>query len=135
MAALRSTCIACGQVHLLAAETLDALRRKGFEVASGELGENILTCGLDLLTLPRGTTLFLGQEAVLEVTGLRTPCSQIDRYQAGLQQHLWGPRGADGKKTRRAGIMGIVRTGGIVKPGDGMRVELPAEPHQPLPPV
>lgn len=123
------------QVHLLASELLEELRSKGFEVAAGELGENVLIKGLDLLALPTGTRLFLGADAVVEVTGLRTPCSQIDAFQGGLQQHLWGERGPDGKRPRRAGVMSIVLQGGLVYANDAIRVELPPEPHIPLGPV
>jgi MOSC domain-containing protein YiiM len=123
------------QVHLFAAEMLDELAAKGFTLGPGEIGENILTRGLDLLTLPLGTQLHLGAEAIVEVTGLRTPCSQIDGYRSGLQQHLWGQRDAAGKKTRRAGIMSVVLRGGIVAPGDALRVTLPPLPHRALGPV
>lgn len=123
------------QVHLLAAEKLHELRKQSFDVAPGGLGENVLTSGLDLLALPLGTLLHLGPEAVIEVTGLRTPCAQIDGFRSGLQQLMWGPRDADGKKTRRAGIMSIVLHGGVVRPNDAIRVELPPGTHRPLPPV
>jgi MOSC domain-containing protein YiiM len=123
------------QVHLIASELLEELAGKGLSVEPGELGENLLTFGLDLLSLPRGTRLHLGEETVVEVTGLRTPCSQIDGHSAGLQQHLWGERDAQGKRARRAGIMSVVVTGGLVRPDDEIRVELPPEPHQPLGPV
>jgi MOSC domain-containing protein YiiM len=123
------------QVHLIAAELLDELATKGFALEPGELGENVLTFGIDLLTLPRGTLLHLGAEAIVEVTGLRTPCSQIDGHREGLQQHLWGERDVTGKRDRRAGIMSIVRTGGLIHPNDTIRVVLPTEPHQPLGPV
>jgi hypothetical protein len=79
--------------------------------------------------------LHIGPEAVLEVTGLRTPCSQIEDHRAGLQEQLWGERDATGKRARRAGIMSIVRTGGLVHPEDAIRIELPPEPHRPLGPV
>jgi MOSC domain-containing protein YiiM len=123
------------QVHLLAAEMLAELGRKGFPLLPGDLGENILTSGIDLLALPRGTRLHLGDSAVVEVTGLRTPCSQIDRFRAGLQAHLWGPADTSGKRTRRAGVMSIVLQSGNVKPGDAVQVILPPQPHQALGPV
>ncbi len=123
------------QVHLFAAEKLAELAAAGYTVAAGEIGENVLTRGLALLTLPRGTRLHLGAEAVVEVTGLRTPCSQIDAYQKGLQAKLWGPRDAQSRKTRHAGIMAVVLTAGLVHPADPIRVELPPEPHLPLGPV
>jgi MOSC domain-containing protein YiiM len=123
------------QVHLISAELLEELAAKGFALKPGDLGENILTRGLDLLSLPTGTLLYLGEEAVVEVTGLRTPCSQIDAFCAGLQEHMWGPRDATNQKTRRAGVMSVVRTGGVVRPDDPIRVTLPPEPHVPLGPV
>ena len=123
------------QVHLFAEEMLEELRAKDFAVEAGELGENLLTHGIDLLALPEGTLLAVGDEVVLEVSGMRTPCAQIDAFRAGLQQHLWGDVLPDGKRARRAGIMSVVRMGGVVRLGDGIRVELPAEPHRPLRPV
>lgn len=123
------------QVHLFAAEMLAELGSKGFEVRPGEIGENILTHGLDLLSLPRGTLLRLGEEAVVELTGLRTPCARIDALRPGLQAHLWGERDAKGKRTRRAGVMSVVRSAGPVRAGDTIRVELPQRPHRPLGPV
>jgi len=123
------------QVHLLASEKLQQLAAEGFEILPGQLGENILTQGIDLLALPLGTLLHLGPEAVVEVTGVRTPCSQIDALRPNLQQQMWGPRDATGKRTRDAGIMSIVRAGGLVHPNDILRIVLPAEPYLPLPPV
>jgi MOSC domain-containing protein YiiM len=123
------------QVHLFCAEMLDELAAKSFIITPGELGENILTRDLDLLSLPLATRLHLGDDAIIEVTGLRTPCSKIDDFLPGLQQHLWGERDATGKKPRRAGIMSIVLHPGEVRPGDAIRTELPPRPHIPLGPV
>jgi len=123
------------QVHLFAAERLEDLAAKGFALGPGEIGENVLTRGLSLLHLPRQTRIRLGADAVVEITGLRTPCSQIDGYRAGLQALLWGPRDAKGKRERHAGVMAIVLRGGMVVPGDRMTIELPPEPHLPLGPV
>lgn len=123
------------QVHLFPAEKLEELAGAGFALGPGEIGENVLTRGMDLLALPRGTRVRLGAEAVVEITGLRTPCSQIDGYRAGLQKLLWGLREVKGSRERRAGVMAVVVKGGMVLPGDLLAVELPPEPHHPLGPV
>lgn len=124
------------QVHLLAEERLAEWAAAGFALQPGDFGENLLTRGLDLHTLPPGTLIHAGSHAVLEITGERTPCAKIDAFRAGLQALCWGEPPADaGKKLRRAGIMAIVRAGGHVLPGDALRVMLPPEPWLPLPAV
>jgi len=122
------------QVHLIHAELHDELRARGFTVGAGEMGENITTRGVDLLHLPVGTRLHLGAEAVVELTGLRNPCAQLDRLQPGLMEAVLD-RDASGHVVRKAGVMGVVLTGGEVRPTDPIRVELPLQPHQPLQPV
>jgi MOSC domain-containing protein YiiM len=122
------------QVHLIPAELLDELRADGFRVGPGDLGENVTTRGIDLGALPTGTRLHLGDAAVVEVTGLRTPCVQMERFQRGLVAATVG-RDEHGAVVRRAGIMSIVATGGDVRTGDPLLVELPPEPHHPLRPV
>lgn len=122
------------QVHLIHAELHDELRAAGFVVSAGQMGENITTRGVDLLRLPTGTRLHLGNTAVIEVTGLRTPCVQLDHFQQGLMAAVLG-RDEDGKLIRKAGVMGIVLAGGEVRPGDPIRLELPPEPHRSLEPV
>lgn len=119
------------QVHLMHQELFDWLQEQGFEVQPGALGENITTSGLDILGLPQGSKLHIGAETVVEVTGLRNPCSQINDYQSGLLKKLVEP-GPDGTVIRRGGIMGIVLRGGEIRAGDAIDVELPAEPHQAL---
>jgi len=119
------------QVHLIHAELLDELVAAGFNVAPGVMGENVTTRGIDLLGLPRGALLHIGAEAIVEVTGLRNPCIQLDGFQPGLTQAVLG-RDAEGRLVRKAGIMGIVREGGEIAPGDNIRVELPPEPHHSL---
>lgn len=122
------------QVHLIHEELIDELREAGFLVAPGLMGENVTTKGLDLLGLPRGTLLHLGDTAVVEVTGLRNPCYQLDDFQPGLMAAVLD-RDADGKLIRKSGVMTIVLTSGDVRAGDAIRVELPPPPHQPLAPV
>jgi len=122
------------QVHLIHAELHDELEKKGFLVSAGQMGENITTRGIGLLELPTGARLHLGPSAVVEVTGLRNPCAQLDRIQPGLMKATL-ERDEDGNLIRKAGIMGVVIAGGAIRPGDAIRVELPAEPHQPLAPV
>ena len=119
------------QVHLLHGELFAELAAKGFDIESGDIGENIVTAGIDLLALPTGTQLHLGGEAVVEITGLRNPCSQLDRFRPGLMAAVLD-RDADGKLVRKAGIMGIVTSGGEVRPGDAISVTLPPPPHHPL---
>jgi MOSC domain-containing protein YiiM len=122
------------QVHLIHAELHDELRAKGFDVAPGAMGENITTGGIDLLGLVTGTRLRLGAAAVVEVTGLRNPCAQLDGLLPGLMAAVL-ERNADGELVRKAGIMAIVTSGGVVRPGDEIVVELPATPHRRLEPV
>jgi MOSC domain-containing protein YiiM len=115
-------------VHLIAAELFEQLRGEGHVIRPGDLGENITTRGVDLLSLPRGTRLALGSDAVVEVTGLRNPCGQIDRFQPGLRAKVL-ERHDDGTVERRVGVMGVVVTGGVVRIGDPLAVELPAGPR------
>lgn len=119
------------QVHLIHGELHDELRAGGFDVAPGDMGENVTTRGLDLLALPTGTRLRLGADAVVEVTGLRNPCVQLNRFQAGLMQAVLD-HDAEGNLVRKAGVMAIVLAGGEVRAGDAIAVELPAEPHRAL---
>jgi MOSC domain-containing protein YiiM len=121
------------QVHLVHEELHDELRAAGFHVGPGIIGENVTTRGLDLLGLPAGTRLHLGDAAVIEVTGLRNPCAQLDKYQAGLMNAVLEK--ADGKVIRKSGIMAIVLESGIVRPGDTIRAEFPREPFTALVPV
>lgn len=122
------------QVHLIHAELHDELRAAGFEVAPGQMGENVTTRGVDLLGLPTGARLHLGAGAVVEVTGLRNPCLQLNGLQPGLMAATLD-RDADGGLVRKAGVMGVVLTGGVVAPGDAIRIELPEGAHRPLEPV
>ncbi|MUL43430.1 MOSC domain-containing protein [Streptomonospora sp. PA3] len=119
------------QVHLIAGEFHDELCAAGFRVRPGDLGENVTTRGLDLLVLPSGTLLELGASAVVELTGLRNPCPQIDDFQQGLLAETIG-RDADGNAVLKAGVMGVVRAAGEVRPGDAIAVRIPEEPHRPL---
>ena len=121
------------QVHLIHSELLDELRAKGFDVEPGDLGENVTTAGLDLLALPRNSLLTIGT-VVLEVTGLRNPCAQIERFKPGLLAAVldFGP---SGELIRKAGIMTVVRAGGVIRPGDRIEVDLSPSSHLPLEPV
>jgi MOSC domain-containing protein YiiM len=119
------------QVHLLPAELFDEVAQAGFALTPGDLGENVTARGIDLIALPRGTRLRLGDEAEVEITGLRNPCKQIDDFQPGLLAQVVG-KDADGTIVRKAGVMSVVLTGGTVRPGDPVRVTLPPEPHVPL---
>jgi MOSC domain-containing protein YiiM len=122
------------QVHLIHEELFDDLRADGFEVRPGDIGENVTTRGLNLLALPTGTLLQLGNEAMIEITGLRNPCRQIDTFAKGLTAAVLG-RDELGQLIRKAGVMAIVTKGGDVKAGDAIAVKLPAGVHRPLLPV
>jgi MOSC domain-containing protein YiiM len=122
------------QVHLIHAELIDELIDAGFKVTPGAMGENITTRGLDLLALPRGARLKIGQDAMVEITGLRNPCAQLNHFQDGLMDAVLG-RTSDGRLIRKSGIMAIVIADGMVGPGDAIDVTLPPFPHVPLEPV
>jgi len=119
------------QVHLIHAELHDELRARGFDVQPGDVGENVTTRGVDLLALPTGARLRLGDDAVVEITGLRNPCPQLDRFQPGLMGAVLD-RDADGKLIRKAGVMAVVLATGDVHVGDAILLELPPHPRQPL---
>ncbi|HEV8389413.1 MAG TPA: MOSC domain-containing protein [Dongiaceae bacterium] len=121
------------QVHLIHAELHDELAAKGFTVKPGDMGENITTRGIDLLGLPTGTRLLIGQ-AVIELTGLRNPCAQLDRFQAGLMQATLDSD-AEGNLIRKAGVMGVVLVSGDVGTGYPIAVELSSSDRGKLKPV
>lgn len=122
------------QVHLIHAELFDELAERGHRLVAGDIGENILTRGIDLLGLPTGTRLTIGKAAVVEITGLRNPCVQLDRFQPGLMAAVLD-KAADGSLVRKAGVMAIVVTGGDIRAGDAIVTTPPPEPRRPLRPV
>ncbi|MCS6557571.1 MOSC domain-containing protein [Curtobacterium flaccumfaciens] len=122
------------QVHLLHAELFDEVAEAGFSVEPGQMGENVTTSGIDLLGLPEGAVLHLGDDASVQVTGLRNPCQQINGFEPGLLRAVLG-RAEDGTVERKGGVMSVVLTGGTVRPGDRIRVEFPDGERRPLQPV
>lgn len=122
------------QVHLIHAELHQQLQSAGFPISAGQMGENITTQGIDLLALPTGTRLQLGDAAIIEITGLRNPCVQLDQLQPGLMAAVLD-RDADGNLIRKAGVMAVVLASGPVRPGDPIIITLPPAPHHPLQPV
>jgi MOSC domain-containing protein YiiM len=121
------------QVHLMHSELFAELVAKGFTLAPGDMGENITTAGIDLLALPVGTILRLGDAAEIAVTGLRNPCLQLDRFAPGLMAATLEQ--TERGLVRKAGIMSTVRRGGTVRAGDAIEVILPPPPHRYLAPV
>ena len=119
------------QVHLVHVELHEELKAKGFNISPGDMGENITTRDVDLLKLPSDTKLHLGDEAVIQITGLRNPCVQLDRFQLGLMAALLD-KDKEGNIVRKAGVMSVVVSGGIVRVGDPIRIELPSPPHRSL---
>jgi MOSC domain-containing protein YiiM len=122
------------QIHLIHAELHDELRSRGFDVGAGAMGENVTTRGIDLLGLPTGAQLRLGESAVIQITGLRNPCVQLESLGRGLMQAVLD-RDAEGRLIRKAGVMGVILRGGDIRPGDPIRTELPAPPYRSLEPV
>ena len=122
------------QVHLIHTELHTELNKVGYSIVAGQMGENITTQGIALLDLPTGTKLHVGTTALIEITGLRNPCTQLDGLQAGLMSAVLG-RDNQGRLIRKAGVMAVVLNGGIVRTGDTIIVELPLPPYQPLEPV
>lgn len=122
------------QVHLIHAELFDEVADAGYAVEPGELGENVTTRGIDLLGLPEGALLHLGDDACVRVTGLRNPCQQINGFEPGLLREVLG-KSDDGVVERKGGVMSVVVSGGVVRHGDAVRVELPEGELTPLQPV
>lgn len=122
------------QVHLIHRELFDELRAQGFDINPGDLGENITTSHIDLLALPTGARLHLGDSAVVEITGLRNPCIQIDRFQQGLMAACLD-KDSNGNLIRKTGVMSVVIAGGDVRPGDAIHVEMPEGELRALKPV
>lgn len=119
------------QVHLIHSELHRELNTKGFCVQPGAMGENITTEGISLLELPKGSKLLIGETAVIEVTGLRNPCKQLEQLQEGLMQAVL-EKDENGNLIRKSGIMAIVVEGGVVKPDDIIKIEYPTKPYVPL---
>lgn len=122
------------QVHLIQAELFDEVAAAGFQVEPGQLGENVTTRGIDLLALPEGTLLHLGDRSTVRVTGLRNPCRQINGFEPGLLGEVLN-RAEDGSVERRAGVMAVVVVGGPVRAQHKIRVQLPAGKTTQLKPV
>lgn len=119
------------QVHLIHQELFDDLKKQGFDVSAGQMGENITTKNIDLLQLPQDTLLHIGDSAILRVTGLRNPCKQLNGIQHGLMKALVF-KGDNGKLIRKAGIMSVVMQSGEIKQNDTIRVVYPPEPFRTL---
>jgi MOSC domain-containing protein YiiM len=119
------------QVHLLHAELFDELNVRGFRIGPGDMGENITTRGVALLRLPRRTQILFPSGAVIEITGLRNPCNQLDQFSPGLMNAVL-ERSQDGTLVRKTGVMAVVLKSGMVTVGDPFQVALPPEPHETL---
>lgn len=119
------------QVHLIHSELYDEIALKGFHVNPGQIGENVTTHGIDLLSLPKGTILKIGAEATIEVTGLRNPCNQLNSIKEGLMNAVLG-KDDNGNLILKAGIMGIVINGGEIYVNDEIEIVLPEKPFEKL---
>jgi MOSC domain-containing protein YiiM len=90
------------QVLIVDGETLDAMN-----LAPGIIRENITTTGLNVNSLKAGQQLRIG-EARLEISGVCTPCDQLERLRPGLRREIWG----------RRGMLCCVVEGGMIRRGD-----------------
>ena len=118
------------QVHLIHSELHSELKEEGFDISPGDMGENITTKDIDLLKLPTDTRLQIGK-AIIQITGLRNPCAQLDRFQPGLMAAVLD-KNERGNIIRKAGIMGIVIATGVITIGDPIRIEFPPLPYRTL---
>lgn len=121
------------QIHLMHAELFDHMADQGMTVRPGQMGENITTRDIDILSLPQGTRLKLGN-AVIELTGLRNPCKYLNTIAPGLMKACLAKH-KDGTPFPQSGVMGMIIAGGIVKAGDAIEIVLPEKPHHRLLPV
>jgi MOSC domain-containing protein YiiM len=96
----------------MSAETLEQLAAEGFQVEPGLMGEQIIVAGLDVNQLEAGERLQMGNEAVVEVTKLRTGCDRFEAYQ-GRHPSL---------AVDRLGVIAKVVAGGSIRPGDRVAV-------------
>lgn len=119
------------QVHFLPIELFGEMAALGYRLEPGAMGENVLTEGVDLATLPLGALFSIGDAAVVEISGLRDPCKKIDSLGEGLAKAMIR-RDDEGRISRKAGIMGVVRVGGLVRPGDPIRITYPPQPYRTL---
>lgn len=107
------------QVLLVDTKILGHLNRQGIELSPGDLGENILLDGIDLMALEIGAQLEIGP-ALIQLTEVREPCSQLDRVHPGLENAVEGdPSSGAGP---RAGMLGVILRGGNLKAGQGVAV-------------
>ena len=120
------------QVHLIQSELFDWVANKGYAIAPGDLGENITTRGIDLLALPLGTRLKLGESAIVELTGLRHPCKLINSLGQNLMDVMKDST-PKGEMRPKAGVMSVVIESGKIMPDDEVVVFLPNGPFVPLP--
>lgn len=121
------------QVHLMHSELFDQVSGLGLSVKPGQMGENITTRHIDILNLPRGTQLRIG-EAVIEITGLRNPCKYLNQIAPGLLKACLGKH-EDGTNFPHSGVMGVILADGEVKAGDEIHIITPPKPHERLKPV
>lgn len=119
------------QVHLIALEMIEEIKQKGFQIGAGSLGENITTQHIDLIHLPEGTILKIGEEAEIQLTGLRMPCSQLNKVQDGLMKAVL-QFDENKKPIPTCGVMSVILKGGKIYPNDSIQIVLPSGDHQPM---
>ena len=100
------------QVSLLAIESIDKMRSLGFTLKPGDFAENITTEGIDLVNLPIGTRVSIGDGVSLEITQIGKECHAACAIRRQIGQCIMPEEG----------VFARVAKGGLVKPGDMVRI-------------
>jgi MOSC domain-containing protein YiiM len=109
-------------VCLYALELIEELNREGFPLFPGALGENFTTSGLDYRKIQPGQLYRVGEDVILRITKVRTPCRTIAVYGSGILRALYDADVKAGKtdspRWGRSGFYAAVVAEGTVRPGD-----------------
>ena len=105
-------CCTPRQVSLLSIESINKMRRLGFDVGPGDFAENLTTEGIDLPSLPIGTHISIKKEAILEVTQIGKECHSRCAIRRQIGNCIMP----------KEGVFARVIRGGFVRAGDPIRI-------------